>query len=276
MLKRIIVSIILIPAIIYIIYAQFLNSLLLFLFVMFLCVLASKELYNLLKRIYGFDSPKLCKALLFYLPGPAVVSSAYIKTFFYVGPFFILYVSGAIFCVVLISSFIYRFAGKVGTSFLVFIGSFIYTGICPLVIFLIRREAVGISLVYVLFLLGWLNDTSAYFIGSFFGRTKGIIKFSPNKSLEGYTGSFVLTLVLGVALKFIFRDRFPFTMAQALVVSFVVALLAPSGDLLESLIKRKAGVKDSSHFLPGLGGVLDIFDSIFMSAPFYYILLKIF
>ncbi len=276
MLKRIIVSIILIPAIIYIIYAQYLNSLLLFLFVMFLCVLASKELYNLLKRIYGFESNQLRKALLFYLPGPAVISFAYIKTFFYVGPFFILYVSGVLFCVVLLSSFIHRFAGKVSTSFLVLLGSFVYTGICPLVIFLIRREAVGISLVYVLFLLGWLNDTSAYFIGSFFGRTKGIIKFSPNKSLEGYAGSFVLTLVLGVALKFIFRDRFPFTMVQSLVVSFVVALLAPSGDLLESLIKRKAGVKDSSHFLPGLGGVLDIFDSIFMSAPFYYILLKIF
>jgi phosphatidate cytidylyltransferase len=58
------------------------------------------------------------------------------------------------------------------------------------------------------------------------------------------------------------------------VVGLVFSVCAPAGDIFESIVKRKAGFKDSSKFLPGLGGVLDIFDSILMTAPFYYVVLK--
>jgi phosphatidate cytidylyltransferase len=168
-----------------------------------------------------------------------------------------------------------KFTGKTLSSFGILIGSYIYTSVFPLIIFILRQESHGIFLIYILFLLAWFNDAIAYFIGSFFGKSRGIIRFSPNKSLEGYAGSFIFTLALGILLRFIFAKRFPFNTMQAAYAGLLIAVCAPLGDLLESLLKRKAGVKDSSNLFPGLGGVLDVFDSILMSAPFYYLLIKI-
>ncbi len=276
MLRRVILSAIFIPIIIYIIYADFLNSLLLFLFVLLLSFFTSKEMYILLKRIYKFQSADNRSAVWFYLPGAVIIIIYYINTFFKVNPLFILYTAGFTVFSIFLHAVIKKVTGKGISSFLILLVSYIYTGIFPLIIFIIKQENYRIFVLYFLFLLGWFNDAAAYFIGSFFGRIKGIIKWSPNKSLEGYSGAFILTIAVGLALRFVFGERFPFNGIQTALICLVIAVWAPLGDLFESMAKRKAGMKDSSNFLPGLGGVLDIFDSILMSAPVYYILLRIF
>jgi len=267
--KRIIISVIFIPVIILIIYAPFLNSISLFIFVLLLSFLAMREMNRLLARIYHVEERKSLIDGAFYLCGLATIIFFYIKTFFPVKEVYILYILGGLIAVNSALSRLRRI------NVYAQVGSFAYTVLCPLLIYMVRREEGGMFLLYALFLLAWFSDASAYFIGSFFGRTKGIVKLSPNKSLEGYAGSFVLTILLGAVLGRLFGEHYPLTGMQPMLTAFAVAVLAPMGDLMESMLKRKAGVKDSSNLLPGLGGVLDIFDSIFMSTPLYYLLIKI-
>jgi len=143
-------------------------------------------------------------------------------------------------------------------------------------LFGLKQEGHGAVLVYFLFLLAWSNDAGAYFTGTFCGKTKGFIKASPNKSLEGYAGAFIVTMVIANAFKLIAKDHFPADFIHTNIIGIALSITAPSGDLVESMLKRRAGVKDSSHFLPGLGGVLDIFDSILLSTPVYYTLIRLF
>lgn len=123
--------------------------------------------------------------------------------------------------------------------------------------------------VFYLILVVKGGDAGAYFIGKNFGRVKLIEHISPNKSVEGAVGGFLTSVVLSLAAK-IFFPAVP--MAHLAVLGVMSAVLAQLGDLAESLIKRDAGVKDSGH-VPGLGGILDIMDSVIPTAPFvfYYV-----
>ena len=113
------------------------------------------------------------------------------------------------------------------------------------------------------FILIWMSDTAAYVFGSLFGKHKLAPEISPGKTWEGFLGSCVVTVGLAVGLSYI-----PFFQSAGLKVWhwIVVALLTEGfgllGDLLESMFKRKAGVKDSGNIIPGHGGVLDRVDSI--------------
>lgn len=128
------------------------------------------------------------------------------------------------------------------------------------------REAGGISLLGVMALV-WLADIAAYFFGRTFGRHKLAPSISPGKTWEGAIGAGFAVLVYGFALS----SRLPSALAGNHVVLFAVllALTAVSiiGDLFESLLKRQAGLKDSSNVLPGHGGVLDRIDSLTSTLP---------
>lgn len=121
-----------------------------------------------------------------------------------------------------------------------------------------------------LFLNTKLSDTFAYFIGKNFGKTKLCPKISPRKTWEGTFG----TLLSGLITPFLVLPFFTAPISTILFVSFSVllAFFGLLGDLVESLIKRDAGVKDSNE-IPGLGGILDIFDSIIFAAPLLYLFL---
>lgn len=275
MLRRIITSVILIPVLIYVVYADFLNSILLLCFVISLSYLGSKELYNLLKKIYGLEDSGFAD-LWSYIPGLALLATCYINVFFKPHSVGILYIIAGYMALVFIGTFA-GFGMKNSVKYLlVFSVCYIYMSVFPLIIWVIRLEPQGYVFIYFLFFLGWLNDALAYFIGSFLGRTRGLIKYSPNKSLEGYIGSFVLTIMIASGLQLALRQRLHLGFAESVAVGLLISVFAPLGDICESIVKRKAGVKDSSGFLPGLGGVLDVFDSILLSVPFYYLLLKIF
>lgn len=127
-------------------------------------------------------------------------------------------------------------------------------------------EPLGWRLVLTTCLVIWAGDSGAYYLGSRFGRHKLAPRVSPKKSWEGIAGG-VLGTAFGVWFcRTVFFPQLPAALALALVV--LLSLLAPLGDLVESLFKRDAGVKDSSSVIPGHGGFLDRTDSLFFVAPF--------
>lgn len=123
-----------------------------------------------------------------------------------------------------------------------------------------------------------MTDTGGYFIGRQFGKQKLAPYISPKKTWEGALGGLcaaIVTSFIVTALAFIFDGAFIITFWQNLLLSICIGVVAQCGDLAESLLKRDGGIKDSSH-LPGLGGMLDIVDSLVFTAPLVYIFLKIY
>lgn len=131
-------------------------------------------------------------------------------------------------------------------------------------------------LMYV-FILVWCADSGAYFVGRKFGKTKMAPNVSPNKSMQGLYGG--LTVGMGVAL-FISMYWLKYTGSVLLVfmlLSAMTIMASVLGDLFESMLKRRAGIKDSGTVLPGHGGVLDRIDSLLSATPIFalgYLLLQ--
>lgn len=120
-----------------------------------------------------------------------------------------------------------------------------------------------------IFITLWVTDSAAYFLGSAFGKRKLFPRVSPNKSWEGAISGFLFSMITMVILKAFVLSFF--TWIDAIVFGLIIGLFGQIGDLIESLIKRDAGVKDSSNIIPGHGGIFDRFDSLIFSAPIIYI-----
>ncbi|MBK6488714.1 MAG: phosphatidate cytidylyltransferase [Gemmatimonadetes bacterium] len=136
--------------------------------------------------------------------------------------------------------------------------------------------AAGTALVMFPVILTWASDIGAYFVGRAFGKAKLIPSISPGKTRAGAVGAIVLTM--GIALLYnsqVLRPWAQLALAPwtALVFGLLVSVAAQIGDLAESLLKREAGVKDSSHLLPGHGGILDRLDSLYFVLPVAYLVL---
>lgn len=142
----------------------------------------------------------------------------------------------------------------------------------------VRHTALaGTVLVVLPMVLTWASDTGAYFAGRALGRHKLIPAVSPSKTVEGALGGLLLTVVVCWAYtRWVLQPNASVAMTPIAVIVFGVAIsvAAQMGDLFESLIKREAGVKDSSNIIPGHGGVLDRFDSMFFVLPVAYLLLS--
>ena len=117
------------------------------------------------------------------------------------------------------------------------------------------------------FLIAWICDMGSYFVGKPLGRHKIIPRISPGKSWEGLVGGYVFVIAGNILMK----KAIPIHM-HVLITSAIVTLLAFSGDIFISYLKRKAGLKDTGALLPGHGGLLDRFDSVFFVA--YLLLFK--
>ncbi len=118
----------------------------------------------------------------------------------------------------------------------------------------------------------WINDTMAYIVGSFIGKTP-LSKISPKKTWEGTIGGVILSVV-AVGSLFPIIELGSFDLKLVLGIMPIVAIAAITGtfgDLLESKLKRMAGVKDSGNFMPGHGGFLDRFDSLLIATPFVWL-----
>ncbi|MGS2739124.1 phosphatidate cytidylyltransferase [Sinomicrobium sp. M5D2P17] len=124
-----------------------------------------------------------------------------------------------------------------------------------------------------IFILIWINDTFAYLVGRSIGRTKLFPSISPNKTIEGFIGGMIFSLVAAYIIALYNKDL---STVQWIILSLVVVTTGTLGDLIESKFKRLAGVKDSGAILPGHGGLLDRLDSIIFLAPFTYLTLQLF
>ena len=122
------------------------------------------------------------------------------------------------------------------------------------------------------FILIWANDTGAYLFGVSIGKHKVFPRISPKKSWEGFFGGLIFTTIVAWAISLCFHN---INFAHWLVIGLLSAIIGVFGDLVESMFKRSLDVKDSGKFLPGHGGVLDRFDSVFLSAPIVFVYLKI-
>lgn len=119
----------------------------------------------------------------------------------------------------------------------------------------------------------WINDTMAYITGSLVGKTKFFPSISPKKTWEGTLGGILLTMIAGLLYGFLGNT---FSPAAWIAIAALSAITGTAGDLLESKLKRLAGVKDSGNLLPGHGGILDRFDSLIAATPFVWLFAVIF
>jgi CDP-diglyceride synthetase len=161
-----------------------------------------------------------------------------------------------------------RPAPGVASTFLVFGYVGIMGGFAGLI--LAQQDGIGLLLGVVLCCVGY--DIGGYLAGSRFGRRHIAPSISPNKTAEGLLAGMAASVVIGVILV---GSISPWGRFDALAVGVVVAVLAPLGDLCESLLKRDLGVKDLGGLLPGHGGVLDRFDAMLFALPAVYYLIKL-
>ena len=116
-------------------------------------------------------------------------------------------------------------------------------------------------------LLIWASDAGAYIVGSLIGKHKLYERISPGKTWEGTIGATILTM----GASFLIAHWYPeLALKHWLMISMMVCIFGTIGDLVESMLKRQAGIKDSGKIMPGHGGILDRFDSLLFVAPFIY------
>ncbi len=153
------------------------------------------------------------------------------------------------------------------SAFMILYAGFLPTFVSRMTIFEHSREYIAIFILMVC-----MCDSAAWFFGILFGKNnKGIIKASPNKSIAGFLGGFAGSVLSGIIGWTLFPNLFSGPVFKVVALGIVMAFVSILGDLVESVLKRSAQIKDSGSIIPGRGGILDSVDSIFFAAPVYYI-----
>lgn len=150
----------------------------------------------------------------------------------------------------------------------------LYILICCISMVAIRENQQGLKATIWMYLLVWSTDTFALIFGKKFGKIKLSPEISPNKTYEGAILGSAAALVVSIIVNKLFNTGTEEAMSLDwfIIWSIVFIILSQFGDLLESFVKRKCGVKDSGTLIPGHGGVLDRFDSMLIVAPVMFLL----
>jgi phosphatidate cytidylyltransferase len=131
----------------------------------------------------------------------------------------------------------------------------------------------GQSIMFCFFILLWANDTFAFLLGIALGRHKLFPSISPKKSWEGYFGGIIFVVLAAYLMHLLFADV---KLIHIVVIGLIVAVTGVFGDLVESMLKRSIGVKDSGKIMPGHGGLLDRFDAVLLSLPLVFAYVQVF
>jgi phosphatidate cytidylyltransferase len=159
-----------------------------------------------------------------------------------------------------------QYLGRIFLSLIYIIIPFSMLIIIP---FLNHDDTYNYSIIIGIFFLIWSNDVFAFLIGKNFGKHKLIERVSPNKTIEGFFGGLFFTFIGG----FLISEYLDASLQYWLVMAGIIGIFGVLGDLIESMFKRQANLKDSSNFIPGHGGFLDRLDSIIFVSPFIFVYL---
>ncbi|MCF7669833.1 MAG: phosphatidate cytidylyltransferase [Verrucomicrobia bacterium] len=136
-------------------------------------------------------------------------------------------------------------------------------------------EVEGVYYVFYFILVTKLSDSGAQVIGTLFGRHKMIPRVSPSKTWEGFGGAMLFGTVSSVVFAWLVDGRLAgMNLTHSIILGILLSAAAVLGDLIESLFKREAGVKDSGRLFPEIGGILDLLDSLLFNAPLMYLYLR--
>ncbi|MCJ7812602.1 phosphatidate cytidylyltransferase [bacterium] len=158
-----------------------------------------------------------------------------------------------------------------GVLYISLFSSFILIREIPLIVD--RPYLTGGWLIMLIFLSIWICDTGAYVLGSTIGKQSLYKRISPKKTWEGAIGGFLIGIGAAIGFNMLFTLRL--LLVDSIVIGIIVGTVGQLSDLIESMFKRDAGVKDSSSFLPGHGGILDRFDSPLLVGPSIYLYLMV-
>lgn len=242
------------------------NAWALLVLVSLICVLCLREFFRIMDKILATQTPVWLIAatlfvalLLLWLPPlagfisgmpPQIAQSKYLPPLLLL-PALLLLVAG-----------LGKRSGM--ASGLVALVALLYICLPALMLYAMRLQSLLLPLALVLLI--WMNDTMAYLVGSFIGRTP-FSAISPKKTWEGTMGGALLTM--GLAIWWGWYSGL-FQMLDWGVLAICASVAGTAGDLLESKLKRLAGVKDSGNMMPGHGGALDRFDSLLIATPFAF------
>lgn len=177
-------------------------------------------------------------------------------------------------CAVILSVFIYYCVSPkessegLGPKIALTLLGVLYVGTFGALIGLLRDRSFGVFWIFALLGMTWMNDTFAYFFGHKFGKHKLAPKISPGKTVEGFFGGYLGTVCGFLLFWFLCPNDLPIW--KGLILTVLVGVFGPVGDLCESLIKRSFHVKDSGNIIPGHGGMLDRIDALLFTAPVVY------
>lgn len=260
LISRILVAIISVPVIIFIIIHK--DPIYYYVLVSAGIMLALIEFFAMMSKrgikpmwiigvIFGFS----------FLLYPALINVDYSKNF----------LTFAILTVLLIKVLKGEYETHVPSLFITIFG-IIY--VCWLGNFIIQvRYTLGSKLTLFLFLITWLNDSGAYFIGTTIGTHKLLPRISPKKTVEGFIGGIIFSILTGIIAK-PFLNINNISDTSWIAICFLLGIAAHIGDLSESLLKRFAKAGNSFDLIPGHGGVLDKIDSLLFTSPVFYFFFK--
>lgn len=149
----------------------------------------------------------------------------------------------------------------------------LYTAVMPAMLVRVHFMYPHLKLLLFLIVMIWIVDAAAYFVGMRFGRHRNVTVISPSKSIEGFIAGIMAPWL--IILIMTLADVTWISMRHLVYIAISAGILGQLGDLMESMLKRYCGVKDSSDLIPGHGGILDRMDSILMAGAFLYAVLQV-
>lgn len=264
---RVIVSVITIPLILFICYT---GGVVFFIFVMFIALISYFEFTSFIKKI---DI-----SVNFWVGFAGVLFSLLNNRYHYLDTYSFL----LLFMLILAASELFRNEGSTIANIGSALFGVIYLGFFSSAIIGIREIFPQVGDLYtrggfiIISMLAtiWICDSAAFFIGTAYGKHKLFPRVSPKKSWEGAISGFIFAIGTMLLAKILVLDFFSWS--TVIAMGFIIGVFGQIGDLIESLIKRTANVKDSSNLIPGHGGIFDRFDSLLFTAPIIFLYLTYF
>ncbi len=170
-----------------------------------------------------------------------------------------------------------RGRNQAASDFAITVTALVYFGWVGAYLIKLRNLPDGLWWFVLVLPIIWFTDSGAYFVGKNLGKHKLSPRLSPNKTWEGYWGGVFFGVLAGILFAWLWRENISITLLNGAIFGLVLSMLTTLGDLGESMIKRQSGIKDSSHILPGHGGIFDRIDSWIWAAPLgYYLIIYFF